>query len=119
MTLKLRTIRAFEAIGARWPDDDSLALALGGAAVQCESDHTAGIVCDVMPDTALMLRNAKLMVLLCNAAGWEESDPWIARELRAARTQARRSVKMVGALTLTLSVDWPPRLIMLKIEERV
>jgi len=119
MTLKLRTIRAFEQAGATWPDDDTQALALGGAAAQCESDHTAGLICDVVNDADLMLRNAKLMVLLCDAAGWRGSDPWIARELRAAKAGARRSVKMVQGLTLTLSVDHPPRLIVLKIEERV
>lgn len=118
MTLKLRTIRAFEQAGAVWPEDDTQALALGGAAVQCESDRTAGLVCDVVGDADLMLRNAKLMVLLCAAAGWKEADPWIARELRAAKMGARKSVKMVGALTLTLAIDHPPRLIVLKIEER-
>lgn len=121
MTLKQRTIRAFEQAGASWPDDDALALPLGGAAVQCETPHTAGLVCDVVNDDTLMLRNAKLMVLLCIAAGWDEkeADAWIARELRAAKVRARKSIKMVGALTLTLSIDRPPRLIVLKIEGRV
>ena len=105
MTLRHRVIRAFEQAGAIWPPDEALALPLGGAAVQCETLHKAAIVCDVVQDAALMLRNAKLMVLLCDAAGWRESDPWIARELRAAQQQVRRSIKMVGALTLTLSID--------------
>lgn len=119
MTLKARIIRAFTDAGAVWPDDDSLALPLRGAAVQCENDHTAAIVCDVVQDTPLMLRNAKLMVFLCTAAGWDEkeADKWVARELRAAKNKARESVKMQGNLRLTLSVDHPPRLIVLKIEE--
>lgn len=120
MTLKHRVIRAFEQAGAIWPDEDGLAVSLGGAAVQCETPHQAGLVCDVVQDTALMLRNAKLMVLLCVAARWDEqsADAWIARELIAAKKQARHSIKMVGALTLTLTVDFPPRLVVLKIEER-
>lgn len=121
MTLKARIIRAFTEAGAVWPDDDALALPLRGAAVQCEHEHTAAIICDVVQDTDLMLRNAKLMVLLCTAAGWEEkaADQWVARELRAAKNKARESIKWVGKLSFTISVDWPPRLIVLKIEERV
>lgn len=120
MTLRSRTIRAFEQAGAAWPDDASMALPLRGAAVQCVDEHTAGIVCDVVQDTDLMLRNAKLMVFLCKAAGWEEkaADQWVARELLAAKNKARESIKMQGRLRLTLSVDHPPRLIVLKIEER-
>lgn len=120
MTLKANIIRAFTEAGAVWPDDDALALPLRGAAVQCENDYIAAIICDVVRDTDLMLRNAKLMVLLCTAAGWDgdEADKWVARELLAAKNKARESVKMVGKLRLTLSVDHPPRLIVLKIEER-
>lgn len=117
MTLKVRTIRAFTEAGVQWPDDDTLAVPLRGCAIQCRDDHTAAIVCDVVNDAALMLRNAKLMVLLCTAAGWD-GDRWVARELRAAKKQARESIKLVGRLRLTLSVDHPPRLIVLKIEER-
>lgn len=121
MTLRHRVIRALEAAGAAWPADMSAALPLSGAAVQCETLHRAGLVCDVVRDDALMLRNAKLMVLLCTAAGWDghEADRWVAQELTAARQQARASIKIVGALTLTLSVDHPPRLVVLTIEERV
>lgn len=121
MTLRHRAIRAFEQAGGAWPADEGAALPLGGAAVQCETPHRAGLVCDVVQDTALMLRNAKLMVLLCSAAGWDEqaANTWIAQELIAAKKQARASVKIVGALTLALSVDHPPRLVVLKIEERV
>ena len=121
MTLKLRTIRAFEQVGVRWPVDTSAAVSIGPAVIQCESDHTIGLVCVVTTDAALMLRHAKLLVLLCAAAGFAEpaSDQWIARELIAAKGQARKSIKMVGGVTFILTVDHPPTLIVFKAEEHV
>lgn len=125
MTLKQRVIEAFTQAGLTWSADDTQAIALGGAALQCEDDRTAGLVCDVYKDQPdLMVRNAKLMTLLCTAAGWgePECDQWIAAELRAAaktkKRGTRQSTKKVGALTFTLSIDHPQtRLVVLRVSE--
>lgn len=125
MTLKQRVIDAFTAVGVVWPEDDTRAIALGGAAVQCQTDHEAGLICDVYKDQPdLMVRNAKLMMLLCTAAGWGEPgcDAWIAQELRAAaktkKRGTRQSTKRHGALTFMLSIDHPQtRLVVLKVSE--
>lgn len=121
MTLKERTITAVRAAGIHWGEDTSLPLTVGSTVIQCETENTTGVVCVVSTDTALMLQGARLMVLVLVAAGWAEpeSDQWIGRELVAARKQARKSVKMIGSLCIELSVDWPPRLVVLRIEERV
>lgn len=125
MTLKQRVIQAFTAVGVQRPTDDTQAIALGGAALQCQTDHDAGLICDVYKDQPdLMVRNAKLMTLLCTAAGWgePECDQWIAGELRAAaktkKRGTRQSTKKVGALTFTLSIDHPQtRLVVLRVSE--
>lgn len=120
MTLRHRMIRAFEQAGVRRAAEEGAAIPLKGAAIQCESLHRATLICDVVQDTELMLRNARLMVFVLGVAGWDEAaaDKWVARELIAAKNQARESVKREGALTITLTVDHPPRLIMLKVEEQ-
>lgn len=120
MTLKQRVISAFTVAGVRFPSDDTLAVPLRGAAIQCKADNEAGLICDVRKgDTVLAQRNAQLMTYLCTAAGWSEPecDQWIGAELRAAVKKARKSVRIEGKLRFELSVDHPPRLISLKVTE--
>jgi len=121
LPLRTRVRTAFTNAGVVWPADRSRAIPLGGAALQCKTMRQAALVCDVVNDNdALMLRNAKLMVLLCMAAGMsnDEADKWVAAELIAAVKEPHISVKMVDNVRLTISIDHPPRLIVLKVEER-
>lgn len=120
LPLRTRVRNAFIASGGKWPINRGAAIPLGGAALQCKTMRTASLVCDVIKDQPdLMHRNAKLMTFLCSAAGWPEPacDQWIAQELRAVSGE-QKSVKTVGKVTFTLSIDYPPRLIVLHVQER-
>lgn len=123
-TLKQRVLDAFVGIGMKMPADDTNAIALGGAVLQCQTDHEAGMVCSIVRDEpAMMRRNAQLMVFLCQSAGWPEPecDQWIGSQLRAIAAAKRagvyKDVKQVGELTFEMSVDYPPRLVVLKVTE--
>lgn len=119
-TLRSRVVSAFAAIGVPWPDNPSLAIALGGAAVQCHTEHKAGLVCDVAKDEARNVRNAKLLVYLCQAAGWPEPecDTWIGATLRTGITAKKPTMrrKIVGALQFDMICT--KRQVTLAIEER-
>lgn len=119
LPLRTRVRNAFVAAGGKWPTNRSAAIPLGGAALQCKTMHQASLICDVVKDNdSLMLRNAKLLVFLCEAAGLNGADKWIGAELMAAVKEARRTKMVKGKLTIELTIDHPPRLIVLHIEER-
>lgn len=120
LPLRTRVRDAFIAAGGKWPLKRDMAIPLGGAALQCKTLRTATLVCDVLKDQPeLMRRNARLMTFLCSAAGWPEPtcDQWIAQELRAVSGE-QKSVKTVGKVMFTLSIDYPPRLIVLHVQEK-
>jgi hypothetical protein len=120
LPLRTRVKSAFVKAGVTWPSPASRAIPLGGAALQCKTMRSAALICDVVSDNdKLMHRNAVLLVLLCSAAGMDGADTWIAGELRAAVTEARKTVKVAGRTRFTLAIDHPPRLIVLKVEERL
>ena len=120
-TLRSRVVSAFATIGVPWPDNPSLAIALGGAAVQCHTEHKAGFVCDVVQDNERNIRNVKLMVYLCQTAGWPEPecDQWIGATLRmAAQSNAlTRRYKIVNSLRVDMLCT--KRQVTLAIEEWV
>jgi hypothetical protein len=122
VTLRQRVTSAFSHpdIGFMWPADDSAAVSHGGAVLQCEHDNDATLLCVLAHRDEQMLRtHAYWLVLLCVVAGWPQSksEPWVTTELRAARTGARKSARIVAGLRLTLSIDHPPRTVMLHVEE--
>jgi len=123
-TLRVRVKTAFARdLNVPWPDDPSLAIALGGAAVQCQTEHKAGFVCDVVKETARNTRNAKLMVYMLQCVGWPEPecDQWIGTTLRTAITAKKPTMrrKVYGNLTIDLICSKTPALITLAIEEHV
>ena len=117
--LRVRVRNAFIQAGGKWPVNRSAAIPLGGAALQCKTLRQASLVCDVVRgNDPLMLRNAKLLVFLCQVAGMHEADKWIGSELIQAVKEERRTKLIQGKLTYELTIDHPPRLIVLHIEER-
>lgn len=121
MNLRARVLITFAHpdIGFPVPDKSGMAVSHGGAVLQCEDNAKATLLCVLAQRDEQMLRtHAYWLVLLCATAGLADAEPWIASELRAAASGERRSVKVIEGFRLTLSVDHPPRTVLLQVEER-
>ena len=104
-------------IGFSIPDKSGTAVAHGGAVLQCEDDTKATLLCVLAHRDEQMLRtHAYWLVLLCATVGLADAEPWIASELRAAATGERKSVRMIEGFRFTLSIDHPPRTVLLQVE---